>query len=277
MIDLPDAESETAVADWIELNLAVFNESIAKADIAPIIEALGGDSSYVFLSSVWIELKNRISKYVVPPFNVHERRVTRATDMRNSYDYIVCLIFSLYGVDGNQIGTKIFERLSALAVKEFLQGEAFIFGWPVITGGQTQIALRVQAACNKLLEHFNEAPRSAYKDRGVDVIAWKPFLDGRSCQCVLLGQCAAGKHWRSKTTELPYSSWTQYIHWACDPLRAFFVPCIVPDNLWHDVSREAGILFDRARIVNLLSDGISDGQLISDLKNWAVEQLDMVR
>ncbi len=92
----------------------------------------------------------------------------------------------------------------------------------------------------------------------------------------MLAQCAAGKDWRSKTAELPLRSWTQYFKWACDPIKAFFVPTIIPDNLWHEVSREAGILFDRIRILNLLSEGVQDQQLHNDLRDWTVTVLEEI-
>jgi hypothetical protein len=156
----------------------------------------------------------------------------------------------------------------------------FIFGWPVLPDVQADIAARVKDVAEAARERFVEAPAERYKDRGVDVIAWQPFdehLAGehRSSQLIILAQCAAGANWRQKTGQLPHKSWTQYIHWACDPLQGFAVPGVISSELWHDISRECGgILFDRIRILNLLPDGIPDGELKSAIDEWVASELE---
>lgn len=275
MIELPDANSYEAVADWIEIHLATSADFVSKAELSSILEGLTGEEiQESFLSSVWNELMVRQNRYVNPPFNVSERRISKV-NTSNSNEYIACLIFSLFGVSsgGRHSGTKLFERLSALALKEYLQGEIFIFGWPVLDGTETAIGRRIQNVSARLKERFVEAPAQRYKDRGVDIIAWKSFAEGRSSQCVILAQCAAGKDWPNKTCDLPIEAWKQYIHWACNPLAAFFVPCIIPDNSWHEISKEAGILFDRIRIINLLPTGITEPDLSNALREWTEMQL----
>ena len=88
-----------------------------------------------------------------------------------------------------------------------------------------------------------------------------------------MAQCAAGKNWKNKTMDLPLKSWTQYLQWANDPITAFIVPCIISDGQWHEVSREAGILIDRIRIMNLLPAVLPDASLIDDLRSWSAAQL----
>lgn len=275
MIEIPDPQSYMSIADWAELHIATTSDAISKAEIASHLEQVTGEEpSEGLLSSLWIELSHRHERYQNPSYNIATRRISRARDMSEAYEYIACLILSLFGAPPElHGGTKLFERISALAIKEYVQGESFIFGWPVIEGGETAIADRVKQVSNLLREKFAESPAERYKDRGVDIIAWKPFIEGRSSQSVILAQCASGRDWRNKTSELPIASWEQYIHWACDPIKAFSVPSIIPDDLWHDVSREAGILFDRIRILNLLSEGIQDVQLRDDLRNWTTDKL----
>ncbi len=119
-----------------------------------------------------------------------------------------------------------------------------------------------------------------YKDRGVDIISWKPFPEPdfdsrRSGQLVVLLQCAAGHDWRNKTRELPYASWTQYVHWATDPMRAFAVACFIGEDAWHDVAREVdGLVFDRVRLINHLLKGVRDTELRTALQTWRSEQIE---
>ena len=104
----------------------------------------------------------------------------------------------------------------------------------------------------------------------MDVVAWKPFLEKsrRPSQVVILLQCAAGQGWRNKTGDLPLHAWEQYIHWSCNPIKAFAVPYVIPKRDWHDVSKEGGILFDRIRIVNLICTDTGDRTLDKNLTSW---------
>jgi hypothetical protein len=274
MIELPDAQSHRTVADWIEIQLSTTSDAISKLDVASIIESLTNeDTSDAFLSSVWNELLARQGRYLNPPFNVSDRRVSKSNNCFG-VEYIACLILSIFGASNSRLAAaKLFERISALALKEYINGDVFIFGWPVLNNTGTAIEQRIIEISNTLRERLIESPAERYKDRGVDIIAWKSFAERRSSQCIILAQCAAGKNWQNKTRDLPIESWKQYIHWACDPITAFFVPCIIPDDLWHDISREAGILFDRIRIMNLLPNGISDPDLNAEVTKWVEEQL----
>jgi len=274
MIELPDADSYLCVADWIEIHLATSADAISKAEISSIIEGLSGEeASDAFISSVWNELSIRQERYLNPSFDVGERRITRIDGRPQRVEYIACLILSLFGTPNGLIPGKLFERLSAFALQEYMKGDVFLFGWPVLDGTEAAIGQRVMDVAERLGERFVEAPALPYKDRGVDIIAWKTFEESRSGQIIILAQCASGKNWRIKTRDLPRESWEQYIHWACNFVIAFFVPCIIPDNLWHETSREAGILFDRIRIMNSLPNGITDPQLRGELTAWTQQKL----
>jgi hypothetical protein len=122
--------------------------------------------------------------------------------------------------------------MAAEALGSHMNGPFFVFGWPVLQDVQTAIAERIKQVAGQLRERFVEAPAARYKDRGVDIIAWKPFAEPdhasrRSGQLMVLLQCAAGHDWPNKTRELPMASWKQYLHWATDPIAAFAVPCFI--------------------------------------------------
>ena len=280
MFELADVKSPAAVADWIELELAAGELQLSKTKVASIVESVGGaEPGEPFLTDVWRHLEERERQYSQRFFRCEGDLVHRALDGPAPSEYIACLLFSNYGVsDEYRSDPKIFERLVAIAIKNYLRGKAFVFGWPVLADVQADIALRVKDVATAAREKFVEAPSERYKDRGVDVIAWQPFEEHsagehRSNQLIILAQCAAGANWRQKTGELPYKSWTQYIHWACDPVQGFAVPRVVPADLWHDISRESGILFDRIRIVNLLTGGVQEDELDSEIREWVTGEL----
>jgi len=281
MFQLPDPESPEAIADWIELELAAGVTHISKARVSSVLQAeTGSEPGEPLLSDVWGQLEERQARYSRGFFSCWGDLVRRSGEASDSPEYVACLLFSLYGVcDQYRADPKIFERLAAVAIRNYVQGRVFLFGWPVLPDVQTDIALRVKNVAAAVREKFVEAPAARYKDRGVDVIAWRPFPEHfagehRSNQIVILAQCAAGANWRQKTGQLPYSSWTQYMHWACDPLQGFAVPGVVPTELWHDISREAGILFDRIRIVNLLPHGVGDPELSAAIETWTSQALE---
>ena len=275
MIPIPNPDSAFSVADWVELAVATTEQILSKTRISRLIEQQTGvEPEEAFLSDVWRELSVREKLYVQQPFKVDSLSVEICADFSAKIPYMTCLLMSLLGVGRTRRKTaKLFERMTAVAVKKYLCGDAVVFGWPVEAGGRSSIKDRVRELAGRLNERFAEPPRAEYKDRGVDVVGWKPFGEPRSNQIVVLLQCAAGQDWRYKTTELPIGSWEQYIRWAHNPITAFAVPCIISDALWHDVSREAGILFDRVRIINLISHETLDNSLEKELARWVCAEL----
>jgi hypothetical protein len=282
MLELNDADDAARVADWIELELSLGEDSFSKSKLGSILrDATGTDAPEAFTSDIWQQLRRRIARYSTDFFEIHGDVVTRRGDVVNGrLEYQICLLFSLYGasIQGGSY-PKLFERMSAEAICRQIGGQVFVFGWPLLPDVETQIAARIKQVADLLQERFIEAPPVRYKDRGVDIIAWKAFpepdhTDRRSGQLVVLSQCAAGHNWRDKTRELPIASWTQYIHWATDPIVGFAVPCVIDDELWHEVAREVeGLVFDRVRLVNLLPQGVQDGALKAELETWLAEQI----
>lgn len=284
MFQLPDGENAERVADWIELELCTGQASVSKAKVSSIIDqSTGSEPGEAFLSDVWRHLGDRKKRYATDFYDLQGSVATSQISVSPGTILVLeaCLLFSLFGASSqHRSDPKLFERLTAEAIQEYVGGESFVFGWPVLSNVEVDIEKRVRQVAAATFERFAEAPLKRYKDRGVDIITWKPFAEPdstsrRTCQFVLLSQCAAGHDWKGKTTELPLGSWTQYIHWAADPGVSFAVPCIIGDDIWHDIAREVrGILFDRIRLMNLLPSGVSDAALSTDLQVWTAEQRD---
>lgn len=274
MIKIPNPNSSSIVADWIELYIATSGNAVSKAKLSSLLErSVGEEPSEPFISDVWTELNRRQRLYTSALFTIDKLTVEPMEDKVSEITYVACLLISLYGpTSGSMNVAKLFERLSCLAMKKYLNGEGVVFGWPVEPGRETSIRERIIGLASRLNENYIESPRERYKDRGVDVVVWKPFTDQRSSQIVVLLQCASGKDWRKKTMDLPLKSWEQYIHWSNNPIKAFAVPCVVSSHDWHDVSKEGGILFDRIRITNLIGalesvDKLLAGEIATFIKN----------
>lgn len=280
MIEIPDPTSISGVADWIELSLSTGGDRFSKAGIGSLIESVTGEEpTEVFLSSLWRELSYRQQLYINPCFDVQDRTVEPRPDIQPPPEYIACLILSLYGVQGTtQVPAKLFERLTSRAVKQYLCGNAVVFGWPSDTDNnageidESRIKHKIKKVAEDLNEKFCEAPPNRFNDRGVDVVGWIPFKGKRPGQIIVLLQCFAGRDWKHKIP-VPLEAWCQYIHWGNNPVRGFAVPTIIPERDWHEGSTDKGILFDRPRILNLVSNADEDEELREEFRNWIGQQL----
>jgi hypothetical protein len=269
MVDLPDPQSSEVIADWVELHLALGNKHMSRAEVSSAVEAASGsEPGDPLLSDVWRELSRREALYRPALFTVKGLGVRASGHKRKliAASYKACLLLSLFGDPGHTMA-KLFERITRCAVERYLGGSATIFGWE----GVGDIGARVKQLADSIGEQFVLTPRSRYKDRGVDVVGWKPF-DNRSGQVVILTQCAAGFNWVRKSP-VPHRAWEQYIHWSAPPNIGLAIPSIVPPDDWHDRCLEMGVLFDRPRLINLVSEGCDDPTLTKELSDWIADQI----
>ncbi len=274
MIDLPNPNSPFRVADWVELHTTVCQNSVSMAEVGTAIEAVTGDETEEpLLTDVWRVLRRRVELYESPPYQVYSNTVEPIPGFRSRTDYLMCLLLALFGA-ADPVSTKLFERITSLALSEYMNGNAVVIGFPAGPGQPTTIEEKTKYIADRLNEEFSTSPDPRFKDRGLDVVCWKPFNDGRSGKIVLLVQCAAGLNWADKQP-VPWSAWIQYIHWSVDPVKAFAVPGVV-DRYWHDKNRDLGLIVDRIRLINFLGMGIQDVQLKSEIQFWVQQKLEDV-
>ncbi|MCM2308652.1 MAG: hypothetical protein NDI91_14430 [Sulfuritalea sp.] len=279
MFSLP-RDDRSSVADWVELELALdpTRNSISKAVVSAVLEQeMGANADEAFLSDVWRLLERREELYRNPPFEVNDDLVARRNDVAVHDVYVACLLFSLYGVRTSRTDPQLLERIAAICIEKYLHGTSFVFGWPPLDGIPKKIGERLALLASSMRERLADYPQDKYKDRGVDVVSWKAFVDEdygqhRSGQVAILTQCAAGQDWASKKGDVPIDAWKQYIHWASPPIRGFVVPGVVQDENWHDMSVDCGLIFDRARLCNNLPDPFPDADLLTSMHNWIEEE-----
>jgi len=175
--------------------------------------------------------------------------------------YLFLLLLSQFGIDAAPAGLKaaqLFEEVSAVAMGNYLGGDengvqTLQFGFPrrIAPSG---FEAAVENLCERIGE--GEGPRkrptsSNQKDAALDLLAWRPFPDGRRTTVMTWGQCATGADWKDKLTEMKPDSWCGL--WlreqpAVMPLRAFFVPRRIEVSRWEFAAYNGGVLFDRCRI-----------------------------
>lgn len=258
------------VADWVEFYIFACNENLSKSELSSYIEdSSGSEPDQVFIDDIWLELERRLFLYGSPsPFIVDTREIIPSLDWKTIPEYLTCLILS---IDGNSVDSvktgKLFERLSSKAVSNYFNGNSIIYGHP---SKQT-----IRSIANQMSETFVSEPSANFKDRGVDIICWKPFGDSRKSQIGALIQCAAGFNWDKKLLGIPHKAWMQYIHWGSDPLKGFTAPIVINEKRYDDIVTDAGIMFDRARIYqNVHYQYLADDTLFEDLKAWCQPKID---
>lgn len=189
------------------------------------------------------------------PFKVSPPLVSlRGDDWRSFSAYVFCLLVSNVGPQnlGRLNAARLFETVATSAAKRYVSGNAEQFAFP-----RPQLpkafARAVDEICRKIGEGrgMYEGQSCSKNDDHLDVVAWRPFPDRLPGQIVIFGQCAAGKNWEGKRSELnPKAFWNK---WISRPsvsrlVRAFFMPHRVPSEKWCHLGYDAGLVFDRCRI-----------------------------
>ena len=269
-IDIPDASSIDSVSDWIELAVTYEKEPISKSAVSSKIEGSSGEEpSDAFLSSVWDELEVRMNLYGEnPPFICDRIEVAPNIIWEEYPEYMMCLILAMTGNPSNPTPTgKLFERISMEAAKNYINGEAIIFGHPS--------KIKVANICQLTNEKFKSELPANYNDRGLDVIAWKPFNDKRGNQVIVLLQCAGGHNWTSKTGDVVLRAWKEkYITFGCTPIRGFSTVVVITDReRFEEISFETDLLFDRPRIFRNTVKFDIEINLRNEIKDWCKEEL----
>jgi hypothetical protein len=223
------------------------------------------------------------------PFENTGNSVSLRTEGEQSL-YTFLSLLSWFGKDAGPSGTdgeKIFEEVCAKAGEAYLGGpshrvRSFVFGFPRRVHSKG-FAAALDSLCASLGEgggHRKGRPKLPdQKDAKLDLVIWVEFHDSRHGKMITFGQCATGRNWDHKLSELPSPDlWCG--HWMADaptvlPVRSFFVPHRIERDLWTYKCTFGGILFDRCRIASLASE--TSGETKTNWMEWSAHVLDAIR
>lgn len=133
------------------------------------------------------------------------------------------------------------------------------------------------AAVRWLAEKMNVPVGGAYrpphrKDGGVDVVAWRPFPDGRSGFPVLLAQCTLERDFAHKAADIDLRVWSGWLALDTDPGTALAVPEVVPaGEEWNTLAARTVVL-DRIRLAGLAAES-QDSDRLAPVRGWTAETL----
>ena len=168
--------------------------------------------------------------------------------------------------------TSLLEELSAEVCKEYFgqQAESMVFG---MTAGAAAFPNRVDELCSKIGEGDGFMNRTnsqvSAKDGKLDVVVWKPFSDRLAGKLIGFGQCKTGINYKDALTQLLPDSFCR--KWmrsspAMSPIRMYFLAEALPRNSWYNFASDAGLLFDRGRMVDF-TNHVSQ-QLSKNVGDW---------
>ena len=169
-------------------------------------------------------------------------------------------------------GTLLLEQLAAEVAQGYLGPRAgcLVFG---TSSKDKNFAEKIDTLCRKLeegggFENRDPAAPTA-RDGKLDVVAWKHFADGQPGKLIAFGQCKTGTSYHDTLTQLQPSvfcdKWLRSAP-VVPPVRMFFVAEALSRSHWSSMARDAGILFDRCRIVDF-ADEIST-EVLEKVRAW---------
>lgn len=274
MIEIPDLTSIERIADWIELSVIYKNKPLSKARIYSLLNNSGEDADDARVDSIISELIRRNDLYGdASPFEVDGKCIKPRIKWGQKPEFAMCLIFSIRGVrkkKGKDDGTKLFERLSNEAVMSYLNGPAEVIGFP----DKKKLIAQINSISLKSCEKTGaRCPSPHDKDKGVDIIAWKPHGDKRPNQIILLLQCAAGVNFEQKKS-ISLAAWNEFINWAVQPIHGIIIPSIPSNDEWIGIRDDYNMVFDRVRIFRAIYKNVfSDNKLKKEIFNWCKANL----
>ena len=172
------------------------------------------------------------------------------------------------GIDG----ASLLEDLSAEAAREYLgaRADSMVFGHDPSGVGFVN---RINDLCGRLEEgdgfYSHGSGRTTANDGKLDIVAWKHFADRLPGKLIAFGQCKTGTHYRDNLAQLQPDSFCR--KWllsspAFVPVRMFFVAEALSRVNWYDTASDAGLLFDRCRIVDFCDNVSND--VLEKMKAW---------
>jgi hypothetical protein len=296
--DCPTQESNSlAWADFLEF-ITCFKKRIIISDfIRPlylasdelVVSGIDSDEDEIYLKID--EIATEITRRKIEtkgnyPFELDEEDyvlfINNDSKAGNIYKFLLYtthLNMSTQRVHDTIDGALLFEHVSSIVVKNYLGANTSggVFGTGLPGGFRTKLKSVMDAMGEG--KDLRENPGTMPQDEDIDIIAWKPFFDGRKSQLIIFGQCKTGLSWWSSYRRLGVKHIID--NWFLvppieDPIRMFFCSRCFCSQKWDYKAKYLGIVFDRFRILCQLSSSnrLGDQHTYASVGKWvkAVEK-----
>lgn len=282
-VPLPSSSSPVDLADWAEaVMLAEGVDSLSKAEVRRRLSSTGAPDD-TELGLLWGELRRRAGLGVdVYPFQVGAGVLDRLATV-DPTRYAALLLLSLeYAAFRRRkrwgAANLILDRLARDALVAYLGsgGEGLRFAWPQSDGRPIQFTAAIRWLADLLnLEVGSGTKNPSRKDGGVDVVAWRPFRDGRSKFSIVLAQCTIELDFKNKATDVHVNHWCSWIQFGTEPSVALVVPFVIAetDQVWEDIHHTCTIALDRTRLTELLGNVPPKQSDTALLEEWVKQEI----
>jgi len=277
LLEAPTDFNTFDLTEWLELTMVIDEvDLISRASILSFFPAGQGPDS-AELDQLFAEVRRRASSApAIYPFvdQGDEILFDRSIDSRA---YLALLVMSIdsapYRVEDrfNEINPD-FELLTREAMTAYAGpgAKGLRFGWPNDDGRPQYLGDAVEWLANRLglaVGVVHDEVDSTDKDGGIDVVAWKPFMDGSPSFSVWLVQCTVQATYERKPADVVPEKWVAWIRFGRQPEIVLSVPQAIPldAKIRDDLKYRANVVLDRIRLCELLNN-VSD---LSQHEEWA--------
>lgn len=211
------------------------------------------------------------------PFNLKGSGLAHDCRKRSAiYEFLLAASISVRG-PLLQDTTRLFERVATRLIESYFgkNAKSMHFGWPRSHMSSFQDAAQ---KLNELTGEWHWDPEPSLnqnlakyvKDESCDFVVWLDASDERQIgQLFVLGQCACGNNWQDKWRDLKVETLKRWFNplSLVEPVKSFATPRHVANDVLREASREAGLVFDRSRLVLAAADQrILDSETVAKME-----------
>ena len=272
MSDLtPLGRSANQLADWLEL-VALRRGSALGSDALHVLGRTVGLADTDISVGLTAMSRRAAQVGVIYPFRVSNGIAARSNAASSPWTSLLLLSQSSPARAKTPLGAAAvhLEQITAAALEGLFGPATQVarFGWPSDEGRPPEFPDAIRWLAARMGAEVGSAYRPPYrKDGGVDVVAWRPFLDRRSGFPVVLAQCTLEQDYEHKAADVDLRVWAGWLRLDVDPMTALAVPTVVPHGeAWNALAART-IVLDRPRLVGLLDGQMSASRMLQ-VQDW---------
>jgi hypothetical protein len=260
------------VADWIEIECLVRNRALGVDALNEVGGALGYRPADVALGLTTMSRRSALLGNAYP-FRVANGAAALPGAPRTPWSAMLLMSPEAPSRQALEVGVAAphLERVTVEALGQLYGANtsAIRFAWPSEQGRPSAFPDAIRWLAGLMNVSVGAAYRPPYnRDGGVDVVAWRPFPDGRSGFPVLLVQCTLERDYAHKAADVDTRVWSGWLALDIEPQTALAIPDVVAaGEEWNSLAARTVIL-DRLRLASLL--GVpSAGSTCEQVFQWA--------
>ena len=226
-----------------------------------------------------IDRRQRIAGLAYPFVKENSSVRVRSTSSSEFYKFLLLLSLKKSplrkGKKYNEVD-ELFDKVVGEAVKNhFGNGTKILrFGWPPSEKRPHNFKKALDWLSGETgVRTGNNTGTPKNKDGGVDIVAWKPFLDNRTAFLIALVQCTVQLDWFPKAKDIHDMLWLARLDTARPAILSLAIPFIIETNYdkWDDLRRLVNLVFDRLRLSEYLAT--SDSSSFIKMLRWNRKEL----